>query len=336
MAVPDIGQEAATVWEAVIPPKQPTDNIFNSRALFFSLAGGGQKGLKTGEGFAGKESSAGGRQFEFTLEYAVNTNFKAYGQFAQLDLTRIDVFDAARFDIKTAAGTVDWTDLEIAKCQDANAKIDILSEKLENGKDSHINNMNQQLLGVAAASADNVLSIQDIIATNPLVGTVGGIDRSLWSFWRNKQTSGAASVSPFDNLRASMRSIYNQSSRGGMVDYPTAILFRRQEFEGYESTLIPNERFTTADKKNDGQGAFNNEVLKFKGAECFYDEDLNVANAYFYNPKYLKIVYLKNYWMKMSDRLEPVNTLTWTQKIRTHWSFCTNQSRRLGVVTSIS
>jgi hypothetical protein len=333
---PNVGEEVATVWESVIPPKAPTDNIFNSRALFFSLAGGGDKGLKKGEGFAGRESSAGGRLFEFTLEYAINTNFHSYGQFQQLDISRIDVFDAARYDIKTAAGTVNWTDLELAKCQDPNAKIDIYSEKLENGKDSHINDMNQQLLGVAAASANNVLSIQDIIATNPAVGTVGGIDRSLWTFWRNKQTSGAKTATAFDNLRAAMRSIYNQCSRGGLTDHPTAGLFRRQEFEGYESTLLPNERFTVADKNKDGQGAFANEALKFKGAEVFYDEELNVANLYLYTPKYLKIVYLKNYWMKMSDKLEPVNQLSYTQKIRTHWAFCTNQSRRLGVVSGIS
>jgi hypothetical protein len=338
MPEPNIGQEAASVWESVIPPKGPTDNIFNSRALFFSLAGGGIKGLKSGEGFAGKESSAGGRVFEFSLEYATNTNFHSYGQFASLDLAWIPVFDAARYDIKTAAGTVNWTDLEIAKCQDSSAKFEIIEEKLENGKDSHCDDMNKQLLGVATASTDNITGIQTIISATPggVGDIVGGIDANLWTFWRNKQTAGTLSVSAFDNLRPAMRSIYNQCSRGGMVDYPTAVLFRRQEFEGFESTLIPTERFTVENKEKNGQGAFMNEVLKFKGAEVFYDEDLNVNNGYMYNPKYLKIVYLKNYWMKMSDRLEPVNNLTFTQKVRTHWSFCTNQRRRLGVVTAIT
>jgi hypothetical protein len=249
----------------------------------------------------------------------------------------VPVFDAARYEIKTAAGTVDWTDLEQAKAQDPNQKIDLIDEKLENGKNSHTDDMNRQLLGVATASANNVLSIKDIISDTPTIPVVGGIDPSLWPFWRNKQTSGAnGGGAAFSNLRPAMRSIYNQCSRGGLLEHPTAILFRRQEFEGYESTLVPNERFTTADKNRDGQGAFDNAVLRFKGAEAFYDEDLDVASAYFYNPKYLKIAFLRGYWMKMSDKLEPVNALTYTQKLRTHWALVTDQRRRLGVITGIN
>lgn len=338
MADVNLGQEVATVWESVLNPEGPTDNIFNSRAFFFSLAGGGQKGLKSGKGFQGKQASAGGRVFEFSLEYAVNTNFRSYAQFDQLDLAWIPVFDAARYDIKTASGTVNWTDLEIAKCQDSAAKVEIIPAKLENGKNSHIDDMNKQLLGVASGAAgNNVVPITDMISATPSSSlVVGGINQQTWAFWRNKQTAGTQSVSAYDNLRPAMRSIYNQTSRGGLLETPTACLFRRTEFEGYESTLVPQERFTTADKENNGQGAFNNDVLKFKSAFAYYDEDLNVASCFLYNPKNLKIAYLKGYWMKIRDTITPVNQLTASQAIRTHWALCTDQRRRLGVVTAIS
>jgi hypothetical protein len=335
--MPDLGQEVATVWESVLNPDGPTDNIFNSRALFYSLAGGGQKGLKSGAGFAGRVSSAGGRLFEFTIEYAANPNFRSYGQFASLDLAYVDVFDAARYDIKTAAGTVNWTDLEMAKAQDSSAKIDVIEGKLENGKNSHVDDMNKQLLGVQTPSPENVVSIKDMISATPTASLViGGINQQTWPFWRNKQTAGTLTALAYDNLRPALRSVYNQCSRGGLVEHPTAILFRRQEFEGYESTLIPGERFTTADKDKSGQGAFNNDVLKFKAAEAFYDEDLDVNDAFLYNPKWLKIAYLKGYWMKMRDKIEPVNQLTSSQAIRTHWAFTTDQRRRLGRVTNIT
>lgn len=337
MADPNLGQEVASVWESVINPDGPTDNIFNSRALFYSLAGGGQKGLKTGVGFEGRTGVDGGRVFESDIEYAVNTNFRSYGQFANLDLNYIDVFDAARWDIKTASGTVNWTDLEMAKAQGSSQKYDVIDRKLTNGKNSHVDDMNKQLLGVAAASSDNILSIQDLISATPSASvSIGGINQATFTFWRNKQTLGTLSVNPFDNLRAAMRSIYNQCSRGGLLEHPTAGLFRRTDFEGYESTLIPTERFTTADKEKNGQGAFANDVLKFKGAELFYDEDQTVATCFMYNPKYMKIAYLKGYWMKMRDRIEPVNALTSSQAIRTHWALTTDQRRRLGCVTVIT
>jgi hypothetical protein len=334
--MPDVnlGQVTATVWENVIG-KEPNDNIFNSRAFFYSLAGGGAAGLKKGVGFEGRESAAGGRTFDFTLEYSVNSTFKSYSEMEQLDTTRVDVFDAARYDWKINAGTVVWSDLEELRAQAGSGKIDLIASKLENGKNSHINAMNQQLLGDGTGNGGKDMSgIKQIIASSPTSGTVGGINRANFSFWRNKQTS--ATGTNFDTLRAGMRSIYNQCSRGGMIDAPTAALTTRTVFSGYESLLLPNERFTTDDKANNGQGAFANASLKFKGASIFYDEDLDTDNLYFYNPKFLKLIYLKGAWMKMKDRIEPANQLAAIQRVFTVANLATNNSRRLGVVTAIT
>lgn len=336
MADPNLGQVTATVWEQVIG-KTPNDNIFNSRAFFYSLAGGGNPGLKKGVGFEGREASAGGRVFDFTLEYAVNSTFKSYSELETLDTTRVDVFDAARYEWKISAGTVVWSDLEELRAQADSGKIDLIAAKLENGKQSHINNMNTQLLGDGSGNGGKDMhGIKQIISTTPTTGTVGSINRANFAFWRNKQTSGAQTSSAFDNLRSSMRSIYNQCSRGGMIDAPTAALTTRTVFEGYESLLQPQERFTVEDKNNNGQGAFANESLKFKGSRLFYDEDLDTDNLYFYSPKFLKLIYLKGAWMKMKDRIEPANQLASIQRVFTVGNLATNNSRRLGVVSAIT
>jgi len=336
MPDPNLGQVTATVWESVIG-KEPNDNITTSRAFFYSLAGGGNPGLKKGVGFQGRDASAGGRVFDFTLEYALNPNFRSYSEFETLDTTRTDVFDAARYDWKISAGTVIWSDLEELRAQADSGKIDLIAAKLENGKQSHISDMNVQLLGNGTGNGGKDMSgLKNIISTTPTTGTVGGINRANFAFWRNKQTSGAQTLSAFDNLRAAMRSIYNQCSRGGMIDAPTAALTTRTVFEGYESLLIANERFSTDDKNNNGQGAFANAKLKFKGADLFYDEDLDTDNLYFYNPKFLKLIYLKGAWMKMKDRIEPANQLTAIQRVFTVANLATNNSRRLGVVSAIT
>ena len=334
MPDPNLGQITATVWESVIG-KSPNDNIFSSRAFFFSLAGGGDAGLKKGVGFQGRDASAGGRVFDFSLEYAVNSTFKSYSEMEQLDTTRVDVFDAARYDWKINAGTVVWSDLEELRAQADSGKIDLIAAKLENGKNSHIDAMNRQLLSDGTGNGGKDMSgIKQIISATPTSGTVGGINRANFSFWRNKQTSATGTA--FDTLRAGMRSIYNQCSRGGMIDAPTAALTTRTVFQGYEGLLQANERFTTDDKANNGQGAFQNASLKFKGATLFYDEDLDTDNLYFYNPKFLKLIYLKGAWMKMKDRIEPANQLAAIQRVFTVANLATNQSRRLGVVTAIT
>src|SRR5688572_864311 len=82
-ADPQLGQVAASVWEAKIG-KKPTDNIFTSRALFFAF---GEDGFK--------EEVDGGRLFERSVEYAENTTHAVQGELDNLDTSRIDVFDAA-------------------------------------------------------------------------------------------------------------------------------------------------------------------------------------------------------------------------------------------------
>ena len=78
-------------------------------------------------------------------------------------------------------------------------------------------------------------------------------------------------------------------------------------------------------------------ALKYKNADVFYDEDMTPTDsAYFLNPKFLKMVYLKGAWMKMKDPVEPDNQLSLVYKLFTMANMGTGNSRRLGVVTAIT
>ena len=322
MPDPNLGEVAASVWEQVVGTK-PNDNIFDSYALFHFLGD---------EGF--KEEADGGRLIEFPLEYVINSTFKSYAETETLDTTRITVFDAARYEWKINAGTVVYSELERLRAQAASGKFDVIASKLENGRNSHIDAMNSQAWsdGTGNASKD-IAGVQSIIATTPTTGTVGQVNRANFSFWRNQQTSGAKTTTAYDNLRASMRSIYNLCSRGGVDETPQAWITTRTVFEGYEGLLLANERFTS---KGSGEGAFKNDVLLFKGAKGSYDEDAPAGNVYFFNNKALKFVYLRGGWMKMYAKVEPSNQLTNVHKVATFGNMGTGNSRRLGVVSAIT
>jgi hypothetical protein len=325
MADPNIGQLAASVWEAKIG-KKPTDSIFTSRALFYAL---GKKGFK--------EQSDGGRLIELPVQYAENTTFKSYGEFDLLDTTRIDVFDAARFDWRIAAGTVVYSELERLRAQGSNQKFDVLAEKLENGKDSHIANMNRQMWSDGSGNGGKDFGgMQLIISTTPTTGIVGGINRATFSWWRNRQVTGTQTTTAFDNLRSTLTSCYNQCSLGGLKKQPTAIITTRTVMEGYEGTLTPNMRYDRSDHSNHGDAGFDNDALQFKGAPIFYDEDAPAGNAYLLNNENLKLVYLKGGWMKMYPEVDPSNQLANVHKVATFANMCTNASRHLGVVNAIT
>lgn len=325
MAVPDIGQVVASAWEALMTDK-PTDNIFTSQGLVYLL---GENGFK--------ESAAGGRLFEFTVEYAVNTTFKSYGELEQLDTTRIDVFDAARYDQKIFAGTIQFSDLELVRNQVANRKFDILEAKLANGRNSAMEQLNTMLYGDGTGNGGKDMDgLAKVISSTPTTGSVGGIPRASFTFWRNRQNAGTKTTTAYDNLRSSMTTTFNQCSLGGVDATPTGAVTDRATFEGYEGLLVAVERIVKKESATGGDIAFLNRAIEFKGIPLIYDENATSGTLYFVNNKFLKLAYLKGAWMKMKDKVEPNNQLAATYRVFTFGNLCTSGSRYLGVVTSIT
>jgi len=327
MADPNLGQVVATVWENKLGGK-PRDNIFTSRALFYAL---GEKGFK--------QQADGGRLIESTLEYAENTTNQMIGELDTVDTTRIDVFDVARFDWKVAAGSVVFSDLEQLRAAAASGKVDLTAEKMENGRDSHIALLNRQCWGAGTGSND-IDGIQKLIPTTPTTGTVGGINRATFAFWRSRATDGVKTTTLFDNLRSSMRTVYNNCSLGGLKMKPKVAVMDQTTFQGFEGLLIANERIVTSDKKNGADAGILNDALMFKDIPVFYDEDApsnagggsNAGVVYFLNPEVLKFTYLKGGWMKMKPAVSPANQLSSVNLVATFGNLNTSGSRHLGVV----
>lgn len=321
MANPNLGQLAATVFERTTA-REPQDNVFTSQRLL--------NVIKSGKGFK-KES--GGQLIEEPLEYAENSTFRSYGELETLDTTRVDVFDAARFDWKQpVCGTIVFSELEKARAKGDEAKIDLVARKVENAKKTAMAVLNRMLYadGTGNGSKD-CLGLAALISSTPTTGTVGSINRATFAFWRNRQTAGTQSSAAYDNLRGAMRSIYNSCSKGAADEHPTDFIFTQTDFEGYESTLTTNERFTT---KESGDGGFKSEVLKFKGSKTTFDEDAPSATCYVLNDRNLFFRYLE--WMKTFPAVDPANQLTEVVKVMTIGQATINNPRRLGVITSIS
>lgn len=326
MADPNIGQVAATAWEFV-HGDGPTDNIFTSQALLYLLREGGHQ-----------EYADGGRLFEMTVEYKINPTFKSVSEMETLDTTRVDVFDAARYEQKIVAGTVVFSNLEDLRNAVANRKIDVVKGKLKNATNSALEYLDGVLFldGTGNAGKDPD-GLQKTIPDNPLVGTVGTINAGLWTFWRSRQQSGAMSTVPFENLRAALESVHNQCSLGGTDRKPTGVVTDRTSFEGYISTLTQIERLV----KDSGGGAdpdlgWLNDAIQFKGVPMVYDEQAPAARAYFINKNYLKLIVMQGGWMKMLKPVDPANQLATVHRVMSVLNLCASARRHQGVVTGIS
>ena len=323
MADPDIGEVAASVWEQKIG-KKPTDNIFTSRALFFFF---GENGFK--------EEAEGGRLFERTIEYAENTTNAMQGELDTIDTTRINVFDAARFNQKIAAGSVIYSELERLRASGGSQKFDLLAAKLQNGKNSHIALLNRQAWGLGLG-ANDLDGLQKIISITPTTGSVGGINGANFTFWRNRQTSGAQTSTAYDNLNSACRSVFNLCTLGGVEMAPDAAVCDRATFEGLESTMTQLARYSREDRKNAADPAFLNDAFMFKGKPVFFDEDAPSGELRFINNKVLKFNYLAGGWMKMYPQVDPANQLSNVHKVATFGNITCSARRHLGVVSAIT
>jgi hypothetical protein len=322
MPDPNLGQTVAMAWEAIVKP-DPEDNIFED---YFLL-----NRFKRGQGF---KTIDGGRQIEVPLEYATNPTVASYSDLEVLSTTRADVVDVARFSWKEYGGTVVQSELEDAINQGSGGKFPLLATKLANLKKSFEKSLNEGMFSDGTGnSSKDIGGLALIVDTTPATGTVGEINAANFSFWRNIQAAGTQTTAAYDNLRAAMRSVYNQCSNGVNGDHPTIAITTRTVFEGYEGLLLAGERYTD---KSSGDGGFKNEVLKFKGAELAYDNDCTSATLYFLNPRYIKLCVAKGRWMKMMTEVEPANQTARVFRCVTIANMVVTNRRMLGVVSAIS
>lgn len=322
MPTVNVGQRVAANWELVVKTK-PEDQIHNDYWLFNQLS--------QGDGFLGK---SGGDFITSPIEYALNTTVASYSDLDTFSTTRVDVFDRYEAQWKEYIGTYVMSDLEEDRNAGEGQVFDLRNAKLENLRNSIKATFNTDFYAAGTANSGKTFTgLATLVSSTPSTGTVQGVDRSSYSFARNQQTAGTLTTSAFDNLRAAMRSIYNLSSNGISGDHPTFGVTTRTVFEGFEGLLLANERFTS---KDDGDGAFKNEVLKFKGMKLSFDSACTSGCLYMLNPKFLKLIYKTGSWMKAQPAIRPANQTADVIPIRTMANLFALNPRRLGVVTAIT
>ena len=322
MPNPNDGVTIAASWNALVNDK-PEDNIHEDYWVL--------NRLKEGEGFL---SVDGGDLITGSLEYATNGSVAWYSDLETISTTRQDVFDRFEFSWKEIAGTVVQSELESAINQGGAQKFPLLDAKLKSLRSTLDSTINTALFSDGTGSTSKEIGgFQLLISTTPTTGTVGTINRANFSFWRNQQTSGAKTTSAYDNLRATMRSVYNLCSNGVAGKHPPAAVTTRTVFEGFEGLLLANERFTD---KSSGEGGFKNETLKFKGAKLAYDNDCVSGNLYFFNPMFMKLAYAKGHWYKAHPAVEPANQTARVFKVHAICNLITTNPRMLGVVSAIT
>ena len=322
MAVPNVGQTIAAAWEDYVA-QDPADEVFNH---FWLL-----ENLRQGESF----QKGAGNPITGTIEYAVNTTVKSMSELETLDVNRVDVFDRYEYAWKFVGGLIVMSEFEKLITSDGAGKFDLMAKKLDNLKKSMSSQINTDLFSDGTGTAGKQAGgLQYIVSSTPTTGTVGAINRATYSFWRNQQASGAKSSTAFDNLKGSMRSIYNLCSSGVGMQTPEFAVTDRATFEGYESLSVTIERLNRSATTDKLLSGYKGDHILFKDIPLAFDYANPAGLMYVLNRRNLAIRY--GYWMKAFPPGTPVNQFIDVVKVQTIYNLISDNPRRLGVITAIT
>lgn len=317
----NVGQRVAAAWQAYVGDS-PADTIHDEYSQL--------RRMEQGKAFEGK---SGGRSILGAVEYKLNTTVKAMTDTETLEVTRVDVFDEFEYQWKMYGGDYVISTQELAENRGDSAKFNLDKGKSKNLLESLRSTINADILGTA--SGNEMLGVQDIIANTPTSGTVGSIDRSSFTWWRNQQTSGTKTTNAFDNLRGAMRTIHAACAKGMGSMEPEYYLSTSTVVNGFEQLLIANERVIDKRDKSQTDAGIDHDALCFKKAKVVWDRDVASGTMYALNNKNLKLCYLTGYWFKMYPQLRPVNQFVFVTAVETKLQLISDNPRHLGVITAI-
>ena len=232
-----------------------TDNVSNHNALLRKLKDKGKI-----------NTVSGGYEIARPIEYAENNTYQRYSGYDQLNTGASDVLTTVRFDMQQIALHVTASGREIRMNMGSKERmIDLVKTRRANALRTGSNQFSVDLYG-SGALTNQIGGLANIIQTNGQ-GTVGGIDSSTWTMWRNRfremtgtNLAGSPSVANAASMKADMNATWLGLNRG--ADKPDLIVMSHDFYALFELGEQEQQRYMNADLANAGF-----QSLKYKGQD---------------------------------------------------------------------
>lgn len=257
MAFPNLSEIVTTTLRS--RTGELADNMSRNNALLARLSRRGR--IKT---------FSGGRTIVQELNYANNQTFQWYSGYQVLNIAPSQTFTAAEYPIRQSAVAVSISGLEELQNSGEEAIIDLLESRIENAEDTFMNGMSQGIYGDGTVTG-SVGGLQLLVAITPTSGTVGGIDRSTWTFWQNqsyKATTDGGAAATAANIQSYMDSLWVKLIRGR--DSPDLLVADNNYYKLYWQSLQAIQRIATENGVGEF-GALGYQTLKYNTADVVLD-----------------------------------------------------------------
>ena len=219
------------------------DNFTNNNALLYKMKKKGKV-----------KPVSGGRTIVQELEYAENGTFKRYSGYETLDISPSDVFTAAEFNYAQAAVAVTISGLEELQNSGKEAILDLLESRISNAEKTLVNNIASDIYSDGTADGGKQIGgLQLLVADDPTTGTVGGIDRSAFTFFRNvayDATTDGGGAATAANIQEYMNTVALQLVRG--TDSADLIVADNNYYQLYLESMQAIQRVTSEEMAGAG------------------------------------------------------------------------------------
>lgn len=250
------------------------DNVSNNNALLRFLRESGNTMIEDG-----------GETLVQELDFAENSTFKFYSGYDVLDVAATDVISAAEYDWKQANVNITVSGRQMRQNGGSKTRvINLVNARIKNAESTAANQISTSIYSDGTGSGGlEIGGLQLLVADDPTTGTVGGIDRSTFSFWRNiafDATTDGGAAATAANIIGYMNDVHVQLIRGS--DRTKIIVADSNYYTLYEEALQSIQRITRTDM---GESGF--ETIMYKGVPVMLDQAAPTNHMYFLNTDFL-------------------------------------------------
>src|SRR3972149_4111960 len=250
------------------------DQIFDATPLWFWLKDKGK--LKSVEG---------GRFITEPLQYAKNDSVSWIGKGGTVSLNDFEFLTIAQYNWRYLVASIVRFGVDDQQNRGKNAILSLMNAKLDNAQNSLISTLEGALAQGSGTATNSIDGLQLLVADVPTSGTVGGIDRSAYSWFQNK-TKNMTGLSFATNGVAEMRPMLNNCMNNLKMDAPDIIISGQTPFEYYEDTVLDYFRVTHTQLADAG---FQNQT--FKGIPMVWPPSIASTRLYMLNTNFINYVY---------------------------------------------
>lgn len=240
------------------------------------------------------EEQRGYTRIEIPLEYGKNETTKWLKKGGTMPMTEGELFTMCFESWKYVATSIIRYGTEDQQNRGSARIIDYVARKINAAERALWDDFER--VAFADGTGDGEPNgLQNLIAAAPTTGTVHGLDRATYSWWRNqtKTASGAASV----YLISDMRNMFNNITKYANSESKDIFMMTDQTtYEAYEDLMLEMKQFYNQELLDAG---FDN--LIYKKRPIMWAPSAPAAKMYFINPNYIKLMIDPDYFMDMTD-----------------------------------